>query len=62
MLTKYYKLKSLLFDLKGVSVLEMVHAFEEASGVKIPVEISRDFCISYYLTVEKQGHTHGCLS
>lgn len=26
--------------LKGVSVLEMVHAFEEASGVKIPVEMA----------------------
>merc|ERR1719384_1893748 len=25
---------------KGVSVLEMVHAFEEASGVKIPVEMA----------------------
>ena len=32
--------KTLLFDFKGVSVLEMVHAFEEASGVKIPVEMA----------------------
>ena len=30
----------MLFDFKGVSVLEMVHAFEEASGVKIPVEMA----------------------
>ena len=30
----------ILFDFKGVSVLEMVHAFEEASGVKIPVEMA----------------------
>ena len=32
--------KTALFYFKGVSVLEMVHAFEEASGVKIPVEMA----------------------
>ena len=32
--------KTLLFYFEGVSVLEMVHAFEEASGVKIPVEMA----------------------